>query len=191
MGNREQQIEGRKVSIDYRIQESYLQAYHFAAVAHQGQRYPGTDLPYIMHLSFVGMEILTALGVESGWDRTLAVQCALLHDVIEDTAVGVKQVQEAFGEAVAAGVLALSKDPAVDKTLQMADCLDRIQQQPKEIWMVKLADRISNLQPPPAHWTPEKIRRYREEATMIHDVLGSASPYLAGRLRHKIDIYER
>ena len=29
--------------------------------------------------------------------------------------------------------------------------------QPIEVWMVKLADRITNLLPPPAHWNEEKI----------------------------------
>lgn len=33
------------------LQDAYIQAYQFAASAHQGQTFPGTDLPYIMHLS--------------------------------------------------------------------------------------------------------------------------------------------
>ena len=68
-------------------QASYLKAYRFAAEAHKGQLFPGTDLPYLMHISFVSMEIIAGLGAEKNHDGDLAIQCALLHDVIEDTDV--------------------------------------------------------------------------------------------------------
>lgn len=42
------------------------------------------------------------------------------------------------------------------KKLQMQDSLRRIKSQPREVWMVKMADRITNLQPPPGHWSEEK-----------------------------------
>jgi (p)ppGpp synthase/HD superfamily hydrolase len=170
-------------------QDSYIKAYKFAANAHRGQTVPGTDLPYITHLSFVSMEVIAALHAGQGRDENLAVQCALLHDVIEDTEVTYRQVEQEFGSSVAGGVSALSKDKTLAKELQMADSLRRIRQQPPEIWMVKLADRITNLQPPPSHWTKDKIEKYREEAIEILDTLGEASDFLASRLREKIDGY--
>ena len=36
---------------------------------------------------------------EPEWDGNLALQCALLHDVIEDTAVGYEDVKAGFGTA--------------------------------------------------------------------------------------------
>ncbi|MEJ2749737.1 MAG: HD domain-containing protein, partial [Anaerolineae bacterium] len=90
--------------------EAYTKAYRFAAEAHNGQLFPGTELPYLMHLSFVAMEIMAALAREPKWEGNLAVQCALLHDVIEDTAVSYEDVESEFGTAVADGVLALTKD---------------------------------------------------------------------------------
>jgi (p)ppGpp synthase/HD superfamily hydrolase len=71
----------------------------------------------------------------------------------------------------------------------MEDSLRRIRQQPREVWRVKLADRITNLQPPPSYWTPEKRGKYRAEAVTILDALGEASPFLATRLRGKIEAY--
>ena len=128
-------------------QESYIKAYKFAAAAHQGQTVPGPQgLPYIMHLSFVSMEVIASLAEERGRDENLAVQSALLHDILEDTATTYAQVAEQFGVAVADGVLALTKDATLPKAGQMADSLHRIRQQPPEISMVKLADRITNLQ---------------------------------------------
>jgi guanosine-3',5'-bis(diphosphate) 3'-pyrophosphohydrolase len=170
-------------------QELYIQAYRFAAQAHHGQLYPGTELPYLMHLSFVSMEVLGALSVESGYDGDLAVQCALLHDSIEDTNTTYTQLASTFGTRVADGVLALSKDPALEKSLQLTDSLNRIKQQPPEISIVKLADRITNLQSPPHYWTQEKIIRYRDEAIEIHNALKAASPFLASRLATKIENY--
>jgi (p)ppGpp synthase/HD superfamily hydrolase len=83
----------------------------------------------------------------------------------------------------------LSKNPDLEKSQQLIDSLERIKQQPIEVWMVKLADRISNLQPPPPHWTQEKILRYRDEAIEIHTHLQSASPFLSTRLAAKIQTY--
>jgi (p)ppGpp synthase/HD superfamily hydrolase len=169
--------------------ELYIKACRFAAQAHRGQIVPGSDLPYLLHLNFVSMEILAALSVESVHDGDLAVQCALLHDTIEDTDTTYEQIRSSFGIRVADGVQALSKNPDLEKSQGLSDSLDRIKQQPIEIWMVKLADRITNLQPPPAHWTTEKILRYHQEAVEIYDRLQTASPYLALRLTEKIHNY--
>lgn len=171
-------------------QEIYTKAYRFAAEAHLGQTVPGTEISYIMHLSFVCMEVMAALANEPNQDENLAIQCALLHDTIEDTAVSFQQLEATFGTPVAHGVLALTKNKTLPKTEQMTDSLARIQTQPHEIWLVKLADRITNLAPPPPHWTTHKMKQYREEAIAIHDALHPASPYLAKRLQQKIAKYK-
>ena len=170
-------------------QDTYLETYRFAAKAHMGQKVPGTQISYLMHLSIVCMEVIAALRCEPGHDEDLAVQCALLHDVIEDTEVTYDRVLAEFGPAVADGVLALTKNSALEKAPAMADSLERIRVQPPEIHIVKLADRICNLQPPPAYWTVQKRMTYRDEARQILAELGAASPYLAARLRSKIQDY--
>ena len=169
--------------------ELYIKACRFAAEAHRGQLVPGSDLPYLLHLNLVSMEILAALSAESGSDGNLAIQCALLHDTIEDTDTTYKQIESIFGVRVADGVAALSKNPALEKSKRLLDSLERIKLQPIEIWMVKLADRITNLQTPPRHWTTEKISQYREEAIEIYTHLQAASPFLALRLVEKIQNY--
>ena len=55
--------------------------------------------------------------------------------------------------------------------------------------MVKLADRITNLEPAPHYWTTEKKQKYRAEAQDIHDALGEAHAGLAARIRQKIAEY--
>jgi guanosine-3',5'-bis(diphosphate) 3'-pyrophosphohydrolase len=172
-------------------QEAYIKAFRFSAKAHSGQIVPGTGFPYLAHLSMVAMEVMAALAVERGLDGDLAVQCALLHDVIEDTQTSFGEVEQEFGSRVAQGVLALSKNESLEKPVQLSDSLNRIALQAREVWIVKLADRITNLQPPPSHWTKEKIAIYRQEAIEILERLGGASGLLADRLMRKIRDYKR
>lgn len=176
----------------------YIEAFRFAAERHNHQRFPGTDLPYILHVGLVAMEVIATLAAESGRDADLAVHCALLHDTLEDTDTGYQELADRFGRRVADGVRALTKDrsvgasiddPAEQKRLRMADSLRRIREQPPEVWLVKMADRITNLMPPPAHWSREKIERYRQEARLILSSLEEASPILSGRLSAKIEEY--
>jgi (p)ppGpp synthase/HD superfamily hydrolase len=117
----------------------------------------------------VAMVVIAALQTEDGLDGDLAVQCALLHDVVEDAGKSYEDLEKTFGKKVANGVLALTKSNLIKSKIEkMADSLARIKEQPREIGMVKLADRIVNLQPPPSHWSAEKRSKYREEAIQIH-----------------------
>ncbi|MBP7865874.1 MAG: bifunctional (p)ppGpp synthetase/guanosine-3',5'-bis(diphosphate) 3'-pyrophosphohydrolase [Acidobacteria bacterium] len=169
--------------------ERYIEALRFAAERHGGQRLPGSDIPYLFHLSCVAMEVLHAAAEDPEINLDLALTCALLHDVVEDTGAETEVLRERFGDAVAGGVAALTKRADLPGAERMADSLRRIRKQGREVAMVKLADRVVNLQPPPAHWTPAKIEAYRQEARGILHELGSASPALARRLAEKIAEY--
>ena len=168
--------------------DRYLEALAFAARAHGDQRVPGTGFPYVTHVVSVAMEVLAAAR-EDPFDADLAVACALLHDVLEDTPTPAEAVERAFGPRVLAGVRALTKDAALPKADRMADSLRRLAAQPREVALVKLADRITNLQPPPADWTREKRLAYREEARQILAAVGPACAPLAARLAAKIEAY--
>ena len=174
-------------------QDKYVQAWDFACLAHRGQTYTGAVVgeffEYVNHPAAVAMEVIHALAQHPEFDGNLAVQCALLHDTLEDTAVTYTQLCEHFGQLVADGVAALSKNPELPKEQQMTDSLERIRLQPKEVWLVKLADRISNLQYVPPHWQAEKVAKYRVEAQLILAILGDASPALARRLAEHIQCY--
>ena len=171
-------------------QEAYIKAYRFAAERHKGQLVPGTEWSYLAHLSMVSMEIMAALNHETDMDGNLAVQVAILHDTIEDTDTTYEELLSEFGQHVADGVLALTKDKKVEKQDQMSDSLRRIKLQPREIWMVKLADRITNLQPPPSYWSTEKKKKYLDQAKLILDELRSGSYFLSNRLNEKIQAYQ-
>ena len=116
------------------------------------------------------------------------MQCALLHDTLEDTTTQEADLAVRFSADVVAGVRALTKDASLAKFDAMADSLRRIQRS-REVWAVKLANRISNLGPPPSHWTTEKIAGYQEEARTILAALGEAHDPLARRLATRISEY--
>ena len=79
----------------------------------------------------------------------LIIQAALLHDVLEDTQTERGELVSEFGDEVAAVVKALtkSKDSNLTKSEKMADSLDRIVTVGKPAAIVKMCDRITNLQP--------------------------------------------
>ncbi|MGD2123732.1 MAG: HD domain-containing protein, partial [Gemmatimonadota bacterium] len=170
----------------------HSKAWDLAARSHHGQTIPGSELPYIVHVGNVAMLVMNAIARSSGVeDPDLAVVCALLHDVMEDTPVAYEQIVDLFGAKVADGVAALTKNPDLaDKSERMEDSLRRIRTQPVEIWMVKMADRITNLRPPPSHWSPERIAAYREEAIRIHQALNTANSFLSNELSQAIHAYE-
>ncbi|NOU60162.1 HD domain-containing protein [Marinifilum caeruleilacunae] len=172
-------------------QEIYQKAIKFAGEKHKNQQVPGTNSNYLLHISNVAMEILMAYAAANTFDLDFAVQLAILHDTLEDTDTKLEELSEAFGDRVAKGVLALTKNEQLStKQEQMMDSLNRINQLEKEVGMVKLADRITNLQEPPGHWTKDKMLAYRKEALMICEELFDKNEYLHRRLEQKIEDYQ-
>ncbi|GAB7087493.1 HD domain-containing protein [Marinifilum fragile] len=173
-------------------QEIYQRALKFAGEKHKNQKVPGTNSNYLLHLSNVAMEILMAFAAEKNFDVDFAIQLAILHDTIEDTDTEFAELKERFGERVAQGVLALTKNVDLpSKKEQMLDSLSRINQLEKEVGMVKLADRITNLQEPPHYWDNDKIEKYRKEAELISQTLVNKNDYLNIRLESKIEEHKQ
>ncbi|WP_241507295.1 HD domain-containing protein [Aquimarina sediminis] len=173
-------------------QELYQKAMKFAGEKHFDQKVPGTNANYLLHISNVAMEILVAYNNKPDFDIDFAVQTAILHDTIEDTTCDYSEIEIEFGERVAKAVQALTKDKVLpSKKESMLDSLTRINQLEKEVGMVKLADRITNLQSPPGYWNQKKIINYQEEAVIIVDSLQDKNEYLESRLRAKIEAYKQ
>lgn len=67
----------------------------FATKHHQHQHRKGTKIPYMAHL----LNVCKLLAENNCSDDVLAA--ALLHDVVEDTAVTIEEVETTFGHAIA------------------------------------------------------------------------------------------
>jgi (p)ppGpp synthase/HD superfamily hydrolase len=174
------------------IQSIYQKTILFAAHKHSenNQLIPDSQLPYVVHLSNVTMEILIAANNTKEFDLNFATQIALLHDTLEDTTTTFDELELEFGIEIAEGVSALTKNINLPKEERMHDSLNRILTQRKEVWAVKLADRITNLQKPPKSWDSLKKRKYKTEAETILEKLKEANQYLENRLLMKIQEYE-
>ena len=174
-------------------QENYIEVLNFAAIAQKKKKTP-KDLPYIAHITCVAMEVINACEKSSLDEEkaNLAISCALLHDVIEDANITYDELYMKFGEKVANGVEALTKDKTLaSKQEQMKDSIERLLTQPYEVQMVKLADRITNLGIPQKHWDNQQIKKYQKEASFILSCLGNSNIYLAKRLKEKIEDYKK
>jgi guanosine-3',5'-bis(diphosphate) 3'-pyrophosphohydrolase len=175
------------------VQSLYQQALKYAATKHTeaGQVVPGTNYSYVVHVCNVAMEIMVAEFHTKCFNLDLALPVALLHDLLEDTNSTPEELEQLFGKEVRRGVQALTKDKSLPEDKQMDDCLKRIKLLSREIWAVKLADRITNLQSPPPQWDEHKKINYQKEAGIILGALGEGNDYLAERLKNKIDEYSR
>ncbi len=173
------------------VQKLYQEAIVFAAEkhTHRNQKIPGTDLPYVVHLSNVAMEVFVASSANDKLNLDFAVQVALLHDLIEDTDTTCEEIEDRFGVEIMRAVLALTKNKELPKDQHLPDSIARIRKLQPEVWAVKLADRITNLQPPPPHWDNEKRIQYQSEARMILNELKHGNVFLSNRLKLKIEEY--
>ena len=171
------------------IQTLYQEAIRYASEKHGAQTIKGTNRSYVVHLSNVAMELFMAAPHTPGFDLSFALQVALLHDLIEDTPTTKADLEKQFGEEVADAVWALTHDTKLLKDYRLSDSLAKIRQRRQEVWAVKLADRITNLQPPPKKWTKDHIREYQFDSQQILQALNGGNEYLEKRLETKIDEY--
>lgn len=163
----------------------------FASIKHNGQMmmFP-KDAPYSAHyfgVTLNAIELAKMCDFEIDWE--LLICCAIMHDTIEDTSATYEEVKENFGEKIADGVMALTKNSSLNKKEQMRDSLERIKKQPKEISLVKLADRLLNISERVPTWEIAKQEAYRVEAQIICDELGSVCEKVKNRLQEQIDKY--
>ena len=137
------------------------EAFAFAKACHGDQLRPTGD-PYERHLLEAVEVLVEGAGI---LDRDLLV-AALLHDVVEDTACSLDQVRDRFGPGVAELVDWVTKtDPPEggDREAARLAYLRRLAGAPREAVLVKLADRLSNVQRLDRHPRPEKRRSYYRE----------------------------
>jgi hypothetical protein len=189
-------FDGRTFPKELYSTKIYKEILAFALKAHGGQKTPN-GLPYSFHIVSVANEIINSLSMHkiSYDEANVAIACALLHDVNEDTEQEVSKYTIEFPsqnvDIVTRGVAALTKDTTLpSKQEQMKDSIERLKEMPHCVQMIKLADRITNLAPAPLFWNKAKRKAYVDEAKFILRELRESNKYLAGKLQDKIDNYE-
>lgn len=171
-------------------QDKVNEALLFAAIKHEGIKMKKPDVAYVAHLQGVCLEaVCGCLNGNVNVDLEKIMILSLLHDTIEDTDVTYGEIKDKFGEEIANGVMALTKNDNLPYEIRMKDSLDRIKKQSVEVSIVKLADRLFNLKDIPPTWDANKVQSYREQAKIILSELGSSNEYMAKRLQEKINNY--
>jgi len=169
---------------------SVQKAIFFASQKHREQKMgrPPVEIPYATHFFSVALTAINFTYMEDV-DKTFLLTLAILHDTIEDTNTTYDELLSNFGAKVADGVLALSRNENIPYENQIADCVHRIKIQPKEVAIVKMADRMFNMRERFKYWSVEKQDKYKIEGQMICDELGYASQNMKQALQLTINSY--
>ena len=141
--------------------EQILRAYEFGASAHEGQTRKSGE-PYITHPVAVAQEL-----ADMHLDAQ-AITAAILHDVVEDTAASLDDIEENFGHEVAQLVDAVSKLDQIQfrsRAEAQAESFRKMMLAMIEdirVILVKLSDRLHNMQTLGAMPAAKKKRIARE-----------------------------
>lgn len=162
------------------------EAIAFAAIAHAGQIRKHTGEPYVMHPIHV-MRLLWD-GDIRGTDILIA---ALLHDVVEDTAVNLLTIERRFGLEAASIVNELTdvytKEAFPDKNRETRKRLERerIALTSPTAQTIKYADLISNTESI-ARYDPPFARIYLDEKAAILAVATRGEPLMLAAAKHHL-----
>jgi guanosine-3',5'-bis(diphosphate) 3'-pyrophosphohydrolase len=151
-------------------------AVEFATVHHGDQRRK-TGVPYLEHL----LEALQILVEGAGVTDPDVLVASVLHDVVEDTPCTLADLTAAFGPRVAelvGWVTIPEAGPGQDPTAVKESYLRRLPDAPPGAILVKLADRMSNVQTL-RNLPPDQQRAYYAQ-TVTHIVpLAARHPWFA------------
>ena len=142
--------------------ELLMRAYRYSARAHTGQkRRSGED--YVVHCVHVA-RILADLQLDS-----TTIAAGLIHDVVEDTAITVPDVEREFGPEIAQIVDGLTKIgnlPFTSKEERQAETYRKLLlsvARDARVIIIKLADRLHNMRT--LEWMPEDKQRLIAQET--------------------------
>ncbi len=122
---------------------SYEKALLFAFQAHSGQFRKYSRHPYMIHPVRVSEFIQKNFSHREDVEEMRVA--AILHDVVEDTWVEKKDVEESFGDKIALFVDELSKDKSLPKKEAAEKYVARLARASTQAKIIKLADIHDNL----------------------------------------------
>src|SRR5215212_10040648 len=164
-------------------QELLARAYRFSEKAHEGQFRRNGD-PYVTHCVEVA-KILADLQLDS-----VTVASGLIHDVVEDTAITVADVEREFGKEIAQIVDGLTKignlplNSTQERQVENYRKLLLSVAKDARVILIKLADRMHNMRT--LDWlAPEKRRRIAQETRDLYAPL--AHRFGMARMRWELE----
>jgi len=152
-------------------------AFNLAVDAHKEQRRKSGEA-YIFHPIAVAKIVASEIGLDA-----TSIAAALLHDVVEDTAYTVDDLERLFGKTVSRIVDGLTKisNMSVDKNVSMqAENFRKMLLTLNEdirVIIIKIADRLHNMQ------TMDSMPAYKQVK------IASETLYIYAPLAHRIGLY--
>lgn len=159
-------VEQEHIKLDYK--RLFNEARDFAVKAHGDQKY-GVS-PYEIHLGNV-ISVLMRFNIDlsNPYNLNLLI-AAWLHDVLEDTAITKTELEAKFGTIVTEIVYALSDDQGDSRAERKINFYKKIAKNEEAI-IVKLADRISNVEFSIIHGNDRKFEIYKVEQVKLEEAL--------------------
>lgn len=156
-----------------------VQAIYFAADKHRGQsRKDAVNTPYINHPIALA-KLLVEVGNISD---TNVLAAALLHDTVEDTDATIDDIEELFGRKIRDIVSEVTDDKSRSSPERKRLQIETAAHISHEAKLVKLADKINNLQDlldrPPVKWNLQRKREYFDWAKSVIDQLRGTNAQL-------------
>ena len=155
-----------------------LRAFQIARNAHEGTRRRSGE-PYIFHPLAVAMIAVKEVGL-----GPIAVVCALLHDVVEDTDITLDELRMVFGDRVATIVDGVTK---IDDVMLMQQAESKQAENYRKILLsmcndayvifLKLCDRLHNMRTLGSMSDTKKL------------IIASETSYLYVPLAHRLGLY--
>ena len=161
-----------------------LQAFRYAALKHRQQTLADGVTPYFVHVVRVCWILRDVFQIKD----TATIVASILHDVVEDTATGIEEIEELFGKTIAQYVDQLTKDPALPKRQREREYDEKLLNAPESVQIAKLADLYDNLSRRIGTTRlPSTIKNARRLANLFEPLLTSRRGRAAlGRVRQLI-----
>jgi hypothetical protein len=158
----------------------------FAKSAHQGQLRSGGK-PAILHPLRISRAILEGSPKAS----RVTIEAAVLHDVVEDTKVGVDKIRKAFGARTARVVQWVTLDPVErfrgDKEARDRAYYERFRNAPRSAQVLKFYDRTDNIRDMKGFAIEGKLGYLQSTQEKVVESLRANSPDLANKLQKNVD----
>jgi guanosine-3',5'-bis(diphosphate) 3'-pyrophosphohydrolase len=153
-------------------------AFDFAVEAHKDQRRKSGEA-YIFHPIAVAKIVASEIGL-----GPTSIAAALMHDVVEDTDVTVKDIERLFNPKVAQLVEGLTKISMVQKDMNVSMQAENFRKMlltlndDVRVILIKIADRLHNMQ------TMESMENHKQLK------IASETLYIYAPLAHRLGLYK-
>ena len=157
--------------------ELIRKAFDIAVDAHSNQRRK-TGEPYIYHPIAVAKIVAYEIGLDA-----ISIASALLHDVVEDTAYTIEDMERLFGETIAKIVSGLTKISKLNKAQDASIQAENFRKMlltlhdDVRVILIKIADRLHNMQTMDAMPAHKQLK------------IASETLYIYAPLAHRLGLY--